>query len=145
MEFKVRFITAPESRNPIYLPAKYLGLEDVDALREFLGVQLAIERITSWVDALSSSVSFKLTEEQARESGYYKMSCETLEVMVEGESLNRYVTISPETDQDSQTGEYIKAGMKRQVDTLAVFNAWKAAGYPLTWVGETDNDTTDNP
>ena len=113
-----------------------VGLEALDALRQHKNDRtIQASEVVSSIPRLSyDDLSvLELTEEEARETGHF-------------EDKNRLTVKCPGNANETVLNQYLRYvfhdeyRVARDIDTEAVFQAWKAAGYPLQWESESADD-----
>lgn len=142
MQFTVFFETG-SSVTAAFFGSQPIGINDVDIIREKLGISLPLDRIKPRNETLQSFDSIVLSEETARESGLYKDKSH-VGVRVPQKMLNQFCDKVAKCTTDEQTGEVLSAWIEYRIDKDAVIEAWRQSGFRTEWDIQIDNSLTDN-
>ncbi len=136
MEFKVYFTR--EDKNGFYIgslvnfDSEPIGLEGVDKIREFLGLNLDLERIEGRTKSFNiGTLRVHLTEKIARKSGLFRKENE-VKVRIIGK-FDRFCKKTVKFTKDKRTGEVYSAWFEWTLDENALLEAWQKAGFPTEW------------
>ena len=133
MHFVVYFMTKTNHEYPINLPEKFLGLDDVDRIREELGVPgLQFDKIKRNIPELYNSTSIAVDERIARQSGHFRRK-PTIVVTVRKEHLNQFCETKLDTVKNYSTGEILSVRLLYQPNILKILAAWEEDGFPKEW------------
>ncbi len=136
MELKVYFVREDDKGFCIGSLVKFnsepIGLDGVDEIRKFLGLDLDLERIEGRTKSFSvGTLRVHLTEKIARDSGLFKQQNE-IKVVVKGK-FDRFCKKTIKFSQDKNTGEIHSAWFEWTLDENAILEAWQKAGFPTEW------------
>jgi len=141
MEFTVRF-KMRRGQPGLVAPQMEVGLKLLDYIREQVGVpDLDPGLVNGYITPhyVYSYHSVTLTEEQARRSGHLE-TANTVEVLVDGPRLRPFTYLDVETERRPEDGGIVRAWLKWKISDLALLEAWFAAGCPVTWTTEGEDN-----
>lgn len=126
MKFTVQFKAEGENY-PVQLRTSPIGLSHIETVREKFGVDIPLDEIDGSIQSLDEAPSFEISEEMARETGYFT-SDHTLTVTCPESFLNHFVEVIPESNR--YLAKYSLCYLANQDRVL---HAWKLANYPILW------------
>jgi len=132
MELKVSF--AAGGMKVIYIDAKHVGLKEVDAARNEIGIEnLDIEVFDRMISRFHREcVDIYLSEEDARSSNLFA-DHSSVYVECAEQMLSKFAYPVRNFDMDKTTGAITRVHTSYEIDERAILEAWADAGYPLEW------------
>ncbi len=146
MEFSARFATKSSSGSVINMKEEKIGMSAVCVIREQLGVNLPIEKISDTIcKKVEKDLKIFLTEEQVQNIlninpvvGF--MDTNSINVFVSDKYFNAGVCKKVYSNRNIIDDGISSAGIEYRINEEYIIEAWMFAGCPLEW---TEDDTSD--